>query len=152
MSDAIFKLQLLARAELALAEITARRAGARTGYMGVALVLCLLGLAMLNFSGYLALAERVSPALAAFLMALANAVAAAVVVSLSRRAGPSENEERMAREIRELAYKEVSEDVEEVKQRLENLADEVSSIGANVSRATSAIRFVLGMVSKSGKS
>jgi hypothetical protein len=152
MSDAIFKLQLLARAELALAEINARRAGARTAYLGVALVLCLLGLAMLNFAGYLALAEQVSPAVAALIMAVVNGAAALVVVSLSSKAGPSENEERMAREIRELAYKEVSEDVEEVKLRLENLAQEVSSIGANVSRATSAVRFMLGLLSKGNKS
>lgn len=151
MSDAIFKLQLLARAELALAEINARRAGARTLYLGVALVLCLLGLAMLNFAGYLALAERFSPAAGALIMALLNAVAAAVVVALSGKAGPSENEERMARELRELAYKEVSEDVEEVKHRLENLASEVSSIGANVSRATSAMRFMMGLLTREGK-
>ena len=151
MSDPIFKLQLLARSELTLTEIHARRAASRTLYLGIALVLCLLGLAMLNFAGYLALEVRTSPALAALSMAVLNAVSAGVFVAVSRKAGPSEGEERMAREIRELAYKEVSQDVEEVKGRLEDLATEVSSIGENVTRATSGIRFMLGVLTKGGK-
>ncbi len=151
MSNSIFKLQLLARSELSLTEIHARRTAARTLYLGVALVLSLLGLGMFNFAGYLALEVRTTPAIAALSMAVINAVAAIIVVRLSRKAGPSENEERMAREIREMAYKEVSQDVEEVKGRLENLASEVSSIGENVTRATSGIRFMLGMLSKANK-
>ena len=71
MSDPIFKLQLLARAEWTLTEIYARRAASRTAYLGFAMVLALLGLGMLNLAGYLALAERMSPAAAAFCMALA---------------------------------------------------------------------------------
>ncbi len=114
-------------------------------------MLCLLGLGMFNFAGYLALAERTTPAVAALGMAVLNAIAAAILVAISRKAGPSEGEERMAREIRELAYKEVSEDVEEVKGRLENLANEVSSIGENVTRATSGIRFMLSLVKQGGK-
>ena len=151
MSDAIFKLQLLARSELTLTEIYARRTASRTLYLGVALVFCLLGLGMFNFAGYLALEVRTTPAIAALSMAVLNAIAAAILVAISRKAGPSEGEERMAREIRELAYKEVSEDVEEVKGRLENLASEVSTIGENVSRATSGIRFMLSLVKQGGK-
>ena len=151
MADSIFKLQLLARSELTLTEIYARRAASRSLYLGVALVLCLLGLGMFNFAGYLALEVRTTPAVAAMIMALVNAIAAGIAVAISRKAGPSEGEERLAREIRELAYKEVSQDVEEVKGRLENLATEVSSIGENVTRATSAIRFMLGLVNQGGK-
>ncbi len=151
MSDPIFKLQLLARSELTLTEIYARRAASRTLYLGIALVLCLIGLAMFNFAGYLALSIRTTPAIAALSMAALNAVGAGIFVAVSRKAGPSEGEERMAREIRELAYKEVSEDVEEVKGRLEKLATEVTSIGENVTRATSGIRFMLGVLTKGGK-
>jgi len=151
MSDSIFKLQLLARSELALTEIHARRAATRSMYMGVALVLALLGLGMFNLAGYLALSVYISPALAALAMAVINAIAASIMVSLGRKAGPSENEERMAREMREMAYKEVSQDVEEVKGRLENMASEVGSIRENVARATSGIRFMLGMLTKAAK-
>ena len=73
MSDPVFKLQLLARAELALTEIYARRAAVRSAYLAFALVFALIGLAMFNVAAYLALAEQMSPSLAAFLMSVANA-------------------------------------------------------------------------------
>lgn len=148
MSDSIFKLQLLARSELALTQIYARRASTRSAYFAFALVLFLLGLAMLNFAAFLALKESQSPAAAAFIVALVNGIAAVIVLLLSRKAGPSDNEERMAREIREMAYREVSHDVDEVKDRLESLANEVSHIGDNVTKATSSLRFVLGLLNK----
>ena len=151
MSDSIFKLQLLARSELALTQIHTRRLSIRSAYFAFALVLFLLGLAMLNFAAFLALKESQSPAVAAFLVALANGVASVIVLLVSRKAGPSENEERMAREIREMAYREVSQDVEEVKSRLESLANEVNHIGENVTKATSSLRFVLGLLKKGGK-
>jgi hypothetical protein len=151
MSDSIFKLQLLARSELALTQIHTRRLSIRSAYFAFALVLFLLGLAMLNFAAFLALKESQSPAVAAFVVALANGVASVIVLLVSRKAGPSENEERMAREIREMAYREVSQDVEEVKSRLESLANEVNHIGENVTKATSSLRFVLGLLKKGGK-
>ncbi|QFU76314.1 hypothetical protein EY643_11940 [Halioglobus maricola] len=148
MSDPVFKLQLLARAELALTEIYARRAATRTGYLAFALVLALLGLGMLNLAGYLALSTSVSPAMAALIMAIANGVIAALVISASRKAGPSEGEERMARELRELAYREVSEDVDEVKARLEHLTGEVTAIGESVNRGASTLKFLIGLLKK----
>ena len=148
MSDPVFKLQLLARAELALTEIYARRAAVRSGYLAFALVFALIGLAMFNVAAYLALAEQMSPAFAAFLMSGANALVAVLVLFIGRRAGPSAGEERMARELRELAYREVSEDVDQVKARLDHLAGEVSVIGENVSRAAGTLKFLLGLLKK----
>lgn len=148
MSDPVFKLQVLARAELALTEIYARRAAVRSAYLAFALVFALIGLAMFNVAGYLALAEQMSPSLAAFLMSVANAFVAALVLFVGRRAGPSAGEERMARELRELAYREVSEDVDQVKARLDHLAGEVSAIGENVNRAAGTLKFLLGFLKK----
>jgi hypothetical protein len=148
MSDSIFKLQLLARSELALTQIYTRRAATRTTYMAFALVLFLLGLGMFNFSAFLALKESYSPAASALIVACANGITAVIVLVLSKKAGPSDNEERMAREIREMAYREVSEDVDEVKDRLEQLGNEVKAIGENVTKATSALRFLLGLLKK----
>ena len=148
MSDSIFKLQLLARSELALTQIRTRRAVTRSTYIAFALVLFLLGLGMFNFAAFLALEETFSPATAALIVACTNSIVCVIVLKLSKSAGPSDNEERMAREIREMAYKEVSEDVNEVKGRLEHLASEVNSIGENVSKATSSLRFLLSLLKK----
>jgi hypothetical protein len=147
MSDPVFKLQLLARAELTLTQIYARRAAAKTGYLGVAMVLCLLGLGMLNLSAFLALQSVLTPAGSAFALAATNGFIAAAVLLVSRKAGPSESEEKLARDIRDMAYREVSEDVEEVKQRLDNLGGDVRAMGENVSRATGAIKFLVGLIS-----
>lgn len=148
MSDSIFKLQLLARSELALTQIHTRRAVTRSTYVAFALVLFLLGLGMFNFAAFLALEKSFSPAASALIVACANGALAVIVLILSKKAGPSDNEERMAREIREMAYKEVSRDVDEVKGRLEHLATEVNSIGENVSKATSSLRFLLSLLKK----
>ncbi len=151
MSDPVFKLQLLARAELALTEIYARRAAARTSYLAVALVLALLALGMLNLSAFLALESSLGPALAALVMSAVNSLGAVLVLVISRKAGPSEGEERMARELKELAYREVSEDVDEVKQRLEHLGVEVAAIGQSVNKASTALGFMLSMLKKGSK-
>ena len=152
MADKMFKLQLLARSELTLKEIYAKRAAARAAYLGFALVLFLIGLGMLNLACFLALESRLSPAGAALTMAAVNAAIAGLVLLLSKRAGPSEGEEQLAQEIREMAYKQVSEDVDEVKEKLERVVNEVNTIGENVNRATGAVRFLLGALGKNGKS
>ena len=130
-----------------------RRSALELSIYGVlfALVLALIGLGMFNFAGYLALNAYMSPALAALSMSLINVVGASIMGSLGRKAGPSDNEERMAREMREMAYKEVSQDVEEVKGRLESMASEVGAIRENVARATSGVRFMLGILTKGAK-
>ena len=148
MSDSIFKLQLLARSELALTQIRARRAVSKSTYIAFALVLFLLGIGMLNVAGFLALETSFSPAKSALIIACANGIGGVIVLLLSQKAGPSDNEERMAKEVREMAYRELSEDVEEVKDRLGNLAQEVSNIGEDISRATGVLRFLLGLLKK----
>ncbi|KZX58265.1 hypothetical protein A3709_02030 [Halioglobus sp. HI00S01] len=148
MADNMFKLQLLARAELAVKDVQARRLLARSSYLGFALVLFLLALGMLNLAGFLAFEEVLSPAGAALAMAAINAVGVALLMHLSKRAGPSEREEALAREIREMAYQQVNHDVEEVKEKLEHVASEVTRMGENVHRATGAVRFLLSALGK----
>jgi hypothetical protein len=148
LSDSIFKLQLLARSELALTQIRTRRAISKSTYIAFALVLFLLGVGMLNVAGFLALETSFSSAKSALIIAFTNGIGGVIVLLLSQKAGPSENEERMAKEVREMAYRELSEDVEEVKDRLGNLAQEVSNIGEDISRATGVLRFLLGLLKK----
>ncbi len=128
MSDTMLKLQLLARAEMALAQIRAQRAGARSAGFAVALVFGLLGLGMLNLAGYHALTPRLGPDGAALAVALVDMAVAALVLLLSRRAGPGEREEQLAREIRDLAYAELNSDLERVKAEIRQIGDDVRGI------------------------
>jgi len=151
MSDSAFKLQLLVRAELALTKIYARRSLFRAAAVAAALAFLLLGLGMLNYAAYLGLLDRYTPGVAALLVASADAACAVVIMLIGRRLGPSESEENMAKEIRDMAYREVGKDVEEVKLRIDQLANEVKSIRTGVSTAMGAIRFFVGLLSKSAK-
>jgi hypothetical protein len=148
MSDTTFKLQLLVRAELALTKIYARRSMARAAAVAVALGFLLVGLGMLNFAAYLGLLDKYTPGVAALLVAAADVACAVLIIVVGRKAGPSEAEEKMAKEIRDMAYSEVSKDVEEVKVRIEQLSGEVKKISTGVSTAMGAIRFFVTLLSK----
>jgi len=151
MSDSAFKLQLLVRAELALTKIYARRTMSRAVFIAVALVFILMALGMLNYAAYLSLLDKYTPGIAALLVASADVACAVVIVIIGRKAGPSESEENMAKEIRDMAYEEVSKDVEEVKLKIEQLTDEVKNIRAGVSTAIGTIKFFAGLLSKTVK-
>jgi NADH:ubiquinone oxidoreductase subunit K len=148
MSDSAFKLQLLVRAEIALAKIYARRSMLRAAFVAVALVFVLMALGMLNFAAYLGLLDKYTPGIAALLVASADVACAVVVFIIGRKAGPADSEENMAQEIRDMAYTEVSKDVEDVKLRIEQLADEVKKIRTGVSTAIGTIRFFVSLLSK----
>ena len=133
MTDPIMKLQILARSEMALLRIQARRNAARTVLFAVALVFVLLALGMLNFAGYQALAVTHGPAIAAMFVALADGVIALIIVFISRSAGPNTEQEKMVRDIRDLAYNELSADFDEVKEKVTQVTDDVRRIRSGLS-------------------
>jgi phosphate/sulfate permease len=136
MTDPILKLQILARSEMALFRLQASRNATRTVLIIIALLFALLALAMLNFAGYQWLSETKSPAIAALLMAVVNGVLALIVVGVSRSAGPNEEQEKMVRDIRDLAYNELSADFDEVKAGITKVTDDVSRIRSGFSAFT----------------
>lgn len=137
MADPILKLQILARSEIALFRLQAKRNAVRTASFVVALVFVMLALAMLNFAGYQALVETRSPAIAALLVAVVDIVIAVIVVLISRGAGPNEEQEKMVRDIRDLAYNELSADLDEVKVKVSEVTDDVKRIRSSFSAFTS---------------
>ena len=151
MSDSTFKLQLLVRAELALAKFHARRTLFRTAVIAAAMVFLLMGLGMLNFAAYLSLLDKVSPGLAALLVAAGDALCAFVIYVIGQNAGPSEAEEKMAQEIRDMAYTEVGKDIEDIRARVDQLTGDVKKISTGVSTVMGTIKFFVAMLSKSGK-
>ena len=155
MSDPIYRLQTLARAEKALAQIYANRAASRGAYFALALLFGLLTVGMLTLSAYHALVPMVGEAVAALLVALIDGVLAVVVLILSRNAGPSENEEQLAREMRDMAYAEIGSDIERIKGDLERISSDVRSIRSGfvsvVSTLASGIGPVIGGFTKPKK-
>lgn len=136
MTDPILKLQILARSEMALFRIQARRNAARAVLLAVALVFVLLALGMLNFAGYQALAVNQGSAIAAMLVALADGVIAIIVIVIARSAGPNVEQEKMVRDIRDLAYNELSADFDEVKEKVTQVTEDVRRIRSGFSAVT----------------
>lgn len=136
MTDPILKLHILARSEMALLRIQARRNAIRTASFVIALVFVLLALAMFNFAGYQALLETRSPAIAASIVAAVDVVVAVIVVVMSRGAGPNEEQEKVVRDIRDLAYNELSADFEEVKVKVAQVTEDVGRIRSGFSAVT----------------
>lgn len=136
MTDPILKLQVLARSEMALLRIQAQRSATRTALLVVALVFALLALGMMNFAGYQALVETKSPAIAALLIALVDGALALIVVFFSRGAGPNMEQEKVIRDIRDLAYDELSTDFDEVKAKVSKVTEDVGRIRSGFSAVT----------------
>jgi len=144
------KVNLLIRAETALARIRARRTANRIILSLVGLVFVLIGVAMLNFAIYQAFVAFSSPGLAGLYVSLINLGLAGVIFLIIGKAGGESNEEKMAAEIRDLAYSEIGSDVEGVKAEIGKVVDDINRIRSGFSSFTGAsnIMPLLGMLTK----
>jgi hypothetical protein len=144
MSDPALKLQIVARAELTLAQIHARRVASRSAVFSVALVFLLLGLAMMTLAVYHALVPSLGSPWAAFTVAVIDTIMAIIMIGVARRVGPSEGEEKLAREIRDMAYAELNGDIERIKGELDQITGDVKRIRSGFSAITSGAAGSLG--------
>jgi hypothetical protein len=132
MDETLLKLRVLTRAEITLAKANARRMAARSRLYAIALGMVLLTIVMINIAAYEYLSTLKGEAVAALLVALANAILAALVLYAASRikAGP---EEEMVKEIREMALAELSADAEGVKQSFAQISADVERIRSGFS-------------------
>ena len=150
MKNPVLKINLLIRAETALARVRARRTANRVILSLVALVFVLIGVAMLNFSIYQAFVLRFSPGLAGLFVSLINLVLAGLIFFIASKFGGESNEEKMAAEIHDLAYSEIGTDVEGVKAEITKVVDDINRIRSGFSSftGTSSVMPLLGMLTK----
>lgn len=127
MSNFVWKLQILARAEMALARINTQRIANRTKLFSIAIGALLLTVVMVNLGAYHFLAETYSPAAAAFMVAAGNALLAIVLGLVANQLRPGADE-KMAREIRDMALAELTADVDAVKDDINELSADVKRI------------------------
>mgnify|MGYP001818486909 FL=1 len=155
MADPILKLKFLVRAELALAEIHTRRTVTRSAFFSVALVFILLGLAMMTLAAFHGLTPYVGDAWAAFIVSIVDTTIGIIVLLMARRAGPSENEEKLAREVREMAYAELNNDIQQVRNDLGNITREVGKMRSSVTALTNGtigtLRPIISLLIKAAK-
>jgi len=128
MSDQMMKLQVLTRAELALAQIRLQRTVTRAGWIGGAALVGLVSLVMLDVAAFHALAPSQGPAIAAAILALANAIIAMIFVLMAQRVGTNDSEKKLAQQMRDLAAAEINDDVARVRADLEVVSDSVRQV------------------------
>lgn len=142
------KLRILARAEVALAQIRMQRAGFQAALFAVAALFALFGLVFLNVAGYHALVPHFGAAVAALLVAAANTTLAGAAVAIALKARPGSANEKTAREIRDLASEEIKKDVDEVRDEIQRIGDEIEGIRngiVSVRKAVPGVRSVIGL-------
>lgn len=137
MFDPMSKIQLLVRSELALFQIQAKRMATQTVFKAVALVFALLALGMLTFAGYQALAVPFGSITAALLVALVHGVLALLLLVISQHIGTNTEQEKMIKEVRELAYKELNKDIDDVKSEVDQITTDVKKLRDNLTTIVS---------------
>jgi len=144
MEETLLKLRILASAELNLARIQTQRMANRAIFFAIAAGLIVLAVVMINIGVYQLLTESYGPSDSAFLVAAGNGVLAALlaIVGWRVRAGP---EERMAREIREMALDELTADVDELQQEFTKVGKDVKRIRSGFSILTSGRNIGVGL-------
>ena len=143
MNDPVLKLNLLVRSEMALARIRSRRGVTRIIFSLIGMIFVLLGLGMLNFAIYQAFAAGFSPAMSGLFVALINLFLAGFIFLVASKTGAESNEEKMAQEIRDLAYAELNSDVAAVKNEISKVGDDVKRIRAGFSSLTGSTSSIL---------
>ena len=139
MDETITRLKMLARAESTLARIHAQRIAAQAKLFAVAVGLVLLTVVMLNVGAYELLAEYVSNANSAFIIAGVNALLAAILVVVTMRMRPG-REEEMAREIRELVINDFTADANKMKDKVAQVGAEFQDLQSRVAALSSGVQ------------
>jgi hypothetical protein len=139
----MMKMQVLTRAELALAQIRLQRSLRQAAWLAMAGLVGLVSLAMMDVAIYHALTPWRGPAIAALSIAVLNGVLAAMFVAVAQRIGANVSEERLAKQMRDLAAAEVNNDVEQVRAELAEVSQAARKVRSGLS-AVSTVPFELG--------
>ena len=143
MSDAMMKMQVLTRAELALAQIRLQRSLRQAAWLAMAGLVGLVSLAMMDVAIYHALTPWRGPALAALAIAVLNGVLAAMFVAVAKRIAANVTEERLAQQMRDLVAAELNNDVEQVRAELAEVSQAARKVRSGLT-AVSTVPFELG--------
>ena len=146
MNDPVLKIKLLAKTEMTLAKLQARKTANQAVFAAVALFFVLLGLGMLNFAGYQALVSLYSPAISALGIAVIDMLLGVIILKAAFKVGKSSDEEKMAQEVRDMVYSEVSGEFDSVKQNFKKISDDVYNIRAGFGSVASGSAGLAGLV------
>lgn len=131
MNELMMKLRILARAEMTLFKADAQRGRNQALLAAISIGCIFVGLVFLNAGFFFMLTESEIDSRAAFILAASN-FGLAVIPFLLRRQSKPGPEEKMVREIRDMAVDEVTKDINEV-------ADEVAAVGSGIKQLKAGV-------------
>lgn len=146
MADTMNKLQILLRSEIALLRLQAKRMATQTACKIVAATFALLAIGMFTFASYLGLAKIFGPTMAAFQVALIDALLAVLLLIVSQKISTNAEQEKMILEVREIAAKGLSADLDKVKTEVEGLSEDVKQIYGSIATVISGSSSVISSV------
>ncbi len=136
MNELIVKLRILARAEVTLFKADAQRRANMALLAAISIGCVFVALVFINVGAFFVLTESDIDARAAFILAGANLVLAAIPYLMRRQSGPGP-EEQLVREIREMAVEEISKDVSAV-------TDDIAAVGAALRQVKAGVSSIGG--------
>jgi hypothetical protein len=139
MNDSVKKLQILARAQAAIVRAQIRRSVQSLVLVAVALVFALLALAVLNFGAYATLAVRFGPALAGLIVGCVDLLFAGLLIAKGLAESPPTEEERLAREITDMATEGLSAELDAARDELRDFMKSTRRLGEIAHYVTSLI-------------
>ncbi|RYH11665.1 phage holin family protein [Tropicimonas sp. IMCC6043] len=119
-------ISFILRAERMIAKRRMAVVTRKAGFVGAAVVLGAAGLVFLNVAAYLALAERMDPALAALLLAAGDLILALILVLVAGRMS-AEADIAPVREMRDMAVADLESEVEVAAAEVAAIADSLKT-------------------------
>jgi hypothetical protein len=139
MNDSVKKLQILARAQAAIVRAEVRRSIQSLVLVAVALVFALLAIGVLNFAAYAALELRFGPARAGLIVGAVNLLLAGALVAKGLARSPPSEEERLAREITDMATEGLSAELDEARDELREFMKSTRRLGEIAHHVTAIV-------------
>jgi high-affinity Fe2+/Pb2+ permease len=129
MNDSLKKVQILARAQAAILRAQVRRSVQSLVLVAVGLVFALLAVGVLNFAAYAALEMRLGPGRAGLLVGCVDLLLAGGLFFKGLAASSETEEEKLAREITEMATEGLGADLDEARAELSTFMKSTRKLG-----------------------
>lgn len=125
------KVNLLVRSEKALLKMEMRKRSRQAVFIAIGLIAVLAALVMLNIALYLYLESNNTPLVSVVILAGINVVTAVLFFLIASRQEMGSEAESM-REIRDFAWSQVSDDIDEVKQNVTEFKNSMQRVSSGV--------------------
>jgi hypothetical protein len=150
MDETLLKIRVLTRAEMTLAKANARRMAARSRLYAIAMGMILLTVVMINIAAYEYLSTLKGDAMAALLVALANAILAALVIFAATRIKPGPEEEMVRDGIRQ-NFARIGSDIERIRSGFSSVSGVLGSTHSGLGSLVPLLGMLTSMLKKKSK-